>query len=386
MPGAVSPGISLSGRIGDRPLLQIAVFVAIVAAIGLVETNLTANMGRAGLRPGFGFLAHPANFAIGESLIPYGPQDSFGRAIVVGLLNTLLVSALGCVLATVVGVAVGLARISTNRLLAGIARGYVEIVRNTPLLLQLFFWSATFEALPGPRQALAPLPGVLLSNRGVFFPALHMGLDQWIVAAIVIAVGIVSAVAVRHSPLGGKASGATIAFGLAVLATLLVVVGVPSGNLNVELPRQHGFNIEGGLAISPEFAALLVGLLINASAGIAEIIRGGIAAIPAGQWDAARALGLSTPLALRHVVLPQVARIVVPVMTSSYLSLTKNSSLAVAIGYPDLVSILNTEANQSGQALETIIIMAAVYLTISLAVSVAMNAWNARITVGQSRP
>jgi len=366
--------------VGERPLLQFFAFAAVLGALAYLGFNLTANMARVGLRPGFGFLWRPANFAIGESLIAYSPEDSFARALLVGVTNTLFVSALGCVLATLLGVGIALARISTNRLLAGLARGYVEAIRNTPLLLQLFFWIATFEALPGPRQALAPIPGVMLTNRGVFFPALHAGAGGATAAlglAALIAIGFLAAprIPARLRRLRGLAALTPV-----VVALLAALIAAESGAIGVELPLRHGFNIEGGVVISPEFAALLVGLAINSAAGIAEIVRGGIASVPRGQWDAARALGLSTSTTLRHVIMPQVVRVILPVMTSSYLSLTKNSSLAVAIGYPDLVSIANTEANQSGQALEAIMIMAGAYLAISLAVSVVINTYNARIS------
>jgi general L-amino acid transport system permease protein len=329
-------------------------------------------MERVGITPGFAFLSRPANFEIGESLIAYSAERSFGRAILVGFLNTFLVSLVGCVLATVLGVAFGIARLSSNPLLAAAVRGYVEVIRNTPLLLQLFFWIATIRALPSVRQSLHPLPGVLLSNRGVYLPAFRFdaGWQAW-VALAALAVGILLVLFARRIGLP-RLIGAAVA-----LLALAVLVMLPGG-MRLEIPELKGFNVAGGLSLTPEFAALVIGLAINASASIAEIVRSGIESVPRGQWESARALSLGEWLILRLVVLPQALRVIVPLMTSQYLSLTKNSSLAVAIGYPDLVSITNTTANQTGQALEAIMIMMIVYLTINLTVSLLMNLYDAR--------
>ncbi|PWC44944.1 ABC transporter permease subunit [Azospirillum sp. TSO22-1] len=310
---------------GDHAAAQLGLLAGTVLLFAVLGANTLENMERFGIRPGFEFLHRAANFEIGESLVAYTAGDTYGRALLVGLLNTVKVAVLGCVLATALGLALGIARLSGNLLLSGIVQVYVELIRSTPLLLQLFFWSATLHALPGPRQAFQPVAGVFLCNRGVFLPAL------------------------RFDPLGW------------------------------DIPQLAGFNFTGGATLTPEFAALLIGLAVNAAAGIAEIVRSGVQSVPAGQWEAARALGLPRRRILRLVVLPQALRVIVPLLTSSWLSLTKNSSLAVAIGFPDLVSVINTSANQTGQALETMAILAAAYLTLSLAVSVAMNAWNRRL-------
>lgn len=316
---------------------------------------------RFGITPGFGFLDNAAGFEIGEAVIPYAAQDSYARALLVGLLNTVKVAAIGCAIATVLGVALGVARLSGNPLLSGLVQGYVELVRSTPLLLQLFFWSATFQALPAPRQALAPLPGVFLSNRGILVPAFQdTAAAGWMAGALY---------------------GALIpATALLVPGALLALSGAP---LALEFPVLRGFNFVGGGSVSPEFAALLVGLVGNAAAMISEIVRSGIQAVPAGQWEAARALGLTPHRIMRLVVLPQAMRVIVPLLTSSYLNLTKNSSLAVAIGFPDLVSVINTSAsaNQTGQALEMMMILMGAYLTVNLAVSAAMNAYNRRLAL-----
>lgn len=372
---------------GEKPIAQLGLFVGAGLIFALLGTNFTSNMHRLGLSPGFNFLWRSSDFEIGETLIPYVAGNSYGRAILVGLLNTLLVSVSGCLLATVLGVLLGVARLSTNPLLSGSVQGYIEIVRNTPLLLQLFFWNTAIRALPSPRSALAPLPGVLLTNRGLYLPSIGGDTaSRSILAAIAIALGLVGVAwwrrRRRRQPL--PLSSALLLICAAVLVPLLVA-GAFGITVTIDVPQQRGFNIAGGYSLSPEFAALLVALVVNAAAGIAEIVRAGILSVPQGQWEAARALGLSPSHILRFVVLPQALRVIIPVLTSSYLSLTKNSSLAVAIGFPDLVNILNTTANVTGQALEAIFIMMLVYLTLSLAVSFAMNIYNQRAALREGR-
>ena len=280
-----------------------------------------ANLEERRIASGFGFLDRESGFEIGETVfMRYNASDSYARALLVGLTNTLAVSIIGIVIATVLGTFIGLFRLSRNFLLRNAAAAYVEFMRNVPLLVQLFFWYAVItEGMPGPREALSPLPGFFLSNRGIFFPSF-------------------------------------------------------SG-----VPELQGFNFAGGAAISPEFAALLIGLATYTAAFIAEIVRAGVLAVHRGQSEAAHALGLSRVQTTRLIVLPQALRVIVPPLTSQYLNLTKNSSLAVAIGYPDLVSIANTAMNQTGQAIEGIAIIMAVYLTISLSISAFMNWYNARI-------
>jgi len=284
-------------------------------------SNTLANLEARRIASGFAFLWREAGFEIGEAAFQhYSASDTYFKALMVGLANTFKVSLAGIVLATVLGTAIGLFLVSTNRLLRTVSRAYVEFMRNVPLLVQLFFWYVLItETLPPPREALQPLPGVFLSNRGIFFP------------------------------------------------------------LPGSVPVLEGFNFSGGLAITPEFAALLIGLVTYTAAFIAEIVRAGVLAVSRGQYEAAYAIGLTRGLALRYVVLPQALRVIVPPLTSQYLNLTKNSSLAVAIGYPDLVSIANTIINQTGQAIEGIAIIMAVYLTISLSISVFMNWYNARL-------
>jgi general L-amino acid transport system permease protein len=297
-----------------------AIGVALFVAWFLVH-NTMANLEARRIASGLGFLQREAGFEIGESLfMRYSASDTYFRALLVGVTNTLAVAFIGIVFATALGTAVGLFRLSRNLLLRSLAAAYVEFIRNSPLLVQLFFWYALIsEVMPHPRQALEPLPGVFVSNRGIFFPTF------------------------------------------------------------TSTPALEGFNFVGGMALSPEFAALLFGLVVYTAAFIAEIVRAGVLSVGRAQWHAAQAIGLTHRQALWHVVMPQALRVIVPPMASQYLNLTKNSSLAVAIGYPDLVSIANTAINQTGQAIEGIAIIMAVSLTISLSISAFMNWYNARI-------
>jgi general L-amino acid transport system permease protein len=279
---------------------------------------------------GFGFLWREAGFEIGETtFLSYGAADTYLKALVVGLLNTFRVASLAIIFSTMLGALIGLARLSINWLLAKIAAGYVEVVRNVPLVVQLFFWYAIIaEGLPAPAEALRPVPGIFLSNRGLAFP---------------------------------------------VPASL--------APLSIDYPVLSGFNFTGGGFLSPEFTALFVGLTLYTAAFIAEIVRAGILAVDRGQFEAGYSLGLNQPQVMRFVVLPQALRVIVPPITSQYLNCSKNSSLAVAIGYPDLVSIANTTINQTGQAIEGIMIIMLVYLTISLAISGFMNWYNRRFAL-----
>ena len=308
---------------GRRIAYQAAAIGAALAVAWFLISNTMANLEERRIASGFGFLARESGFEIGESaFLRYSAADSYLRALLVGLSNTLAVAIIGIVLATGLGAAIGLSRLSKNFLLRTLSAWYIEFIRNVPLLVQLFFWYALItEGMPGPREALSPLPGVFLSNRGIFFPTLS------------------------------------------------------------SVPELQGFNFVGGMAVSPEFAALLIGLTIYTAAFIAEIVRAGILAVDRGQGEAAHALGLSRAQTTRLIILPQALRVIIPPMTSQYLNLTKNSSLAVAIGYPDLVSIANTTMNQTGQAIEGIAIIMAVYLTISLSISAFMNWYNARVAL-----
>ncbi|WP_157179333.1 ABC transporter permease subunit [Phyllobacterium sp. YR531] len=383
IPGSPKPGIGYFIREwwGSYPITQLAVLIGLIGIFWLMGSNMVHTMHRLGIQPGFAFLSQSANFAIGESLIAYSPSDTFGRAAFVGLLNTGAIAVSGCILATLLGVSLGIARLSGNMLLSGLVRWYIEIIRNTPLLLQLFFWSAVTHALPPPRQAFNPLGILYLSNRGVSIPAFRLHeLSLVTLAILVVCIAALFAFykvrskrSVRHGIIEFSAMGllAVLGFGLAFRLS--------GASVALELPLLRGFNIAGGFNLTPEFAALLIGLVVNSSATIAEIIRSGIQSVPSGQWESARSLGLQPGRIMRLVILPQALRVIVPLMTSSYLDLTKNSSLAVAIGFPDLVSVLNTTANQSGQALEALAIIVVSYLAINLSVSTIMNKYNKRI-------
>jgi general L-amino acid transport system permease protein len=375
---------------GGHPWTQATVIAAVILLFWWFGVNIAASMAQAGLSPGFAFLNRAANFEIGENIVGYRAGDAYGRALAAGFLNTLKAAALGCVLATALGVALATARLSGNPLLTNLVRIFIELVRNTPLLLQLFFWAALARALPPPRQATELLGAVYLTNRGVFIPAVSVegptGGSALIAAAVVacvVAAVIAAIVAVRRrggSP--GRTAAVAVGGGLVLWATA-AALGIGA---HVETPLRGGFNIQGGWSLTPEFAVLLLGLTVKFSAMIAEIVRSGVESVSKGQWEAARALGLPERRILRLVVAPQALRVIVPMLTSAYLDLTKDSSLAVAIGYPDLVSIANTTANTTGQATEALSIIVVVYLTLNLLTSAAMNIYNRRVALrGEDR-
>ncbi|HXC12154.1 MAG TPA: amino acid ABC transporter permease [Stellaceae bacterium] len=370
-----------------RGIAYQVLFVAIVVAAGwFLVHNTLVNLGRQNIATGFGFLGREASFAIGESLIAYAPSDTYARAFLVGLVNTLYVAILGIVLATIFGTLIGIARLSRNWLVANLSLVYVETFRNIPLALQLLFWWSLLRAgAPAPRQAWQPLPGFFVSNRGVEFPVPQSNpAHLWMFLAFV--VGLAGAVGVsrwakrRQIATGAQFPSGRVGAGLIVGLPLLVFVaaGAP---MALDWPALKGFNFAGGSAVSPEFTALLLGLIIYTASFIAEIVRAGILSVSWGQTEAASALGLKPGLTIRLVVLPQALRVIIPPITSQYLNLTKNSSLAVIIGYPDLVSIANTTMNQTGQAVEGIALIMAVYLAISLTIALAMNLYNRAVAL-----
>lgn len=351
--------------------------------------NAKANLEAHKITSGFGFLDQTAGFGVNQSLIPYSESDTYGRVFLVGLLNTLLVSGIGIVLATILGFFVGLARLSPNWLVARLAGGYVELIRNLPLLFQILFWYlAVLGTLPGPRQSISLLGEVFLNNRGLFVPGPVAGEGAgWVAAAFVLAVMAIIALrlwARRRQERTGR-QFPLFWTGLALIVVLplaaLVATGFPIG---FEKPELRGFNFVGGVRLTPEFVALLVALTTYTAAFIAEVVRAGVLAVPRGQTEAALALGLRRPLTLRLIVVPQALRVIVPPLTNQYLNLTKNSSLAVAVGYPDLVAVFaGTTLSQTGQAIEVIAITMAVYLAISLLTSGLMNWYNAHIRVAE---
>ena len=370
-----------------RAIVWQVVIIGIVAAIiWYFVSNTNRNLEARRIATGFGFLGVTAGIPIGEHMISYNPAtDSFGRALVIGILNTLKVAIVGIILATFLGTLIGVARLSTNWLISRVSAVYVEVIRDVPLLLQLLFWYTVLQALPAPRQAWQPIPGLFFSNRGMKFPTIEWVPEMWWVVAtfLVGLIGVILWAGVadkRQAATGQRPATWPVALGLliGVPGVVWLAIGAP---FTPDVPALRGFNFQGGLSVSPEYGALLFGLVIYTAAYIAEIVRSGILSVPSGQWEAAGALGMRSGPTLRKIVLPQALRVIIPPMTSQYLNLTKNSSLAVAIGFQDLVSIANTTLNQTGQAIEGIAIIMAVYLAISLSISLFMNWYNARIAL-----
>ncbi|VIO81392.1 amino acid ABC transporter permease [Bradyrhizobium ivorense] len=364
---------------------QILVVGIAIAIVAWLWSNAVHNLSVRRISTGFAFLGREAGMPISDSWIDYTPKNTYLRAFIVGLVNTLRVAVIGIVLATVIGTLVGIARLSTNWLLSRLAAVYVEVLRDLPLLLQLLFWYVLMQGLPAARQAWKPVEGVFLSNRGLILPSVPLHeVNLWTLLALI--VGLVIFFIVRRrliaqQMLDGRARPAwPYALGLVVALPVLVSV-LLGASWSITLPELRGFNFVGGLTVAPEYFALLIALVTYTSAFIAEIVRSGIQAVPRGQWDAAKALGLKKSFALQHIVLPQALRVIIPPMTSQYLNLTKNSSLAVAVGYQDIVSIANTTLNQTGQAIESIALIMMVFLTVSLGISLFMNWYNARIAL-----
>lgn len=365
-------------------LVQGILLLALGAFIAMVVSNTLANLEARGITTGFGFLQDRAGFSIPQTLIAYSGDSTYARTFVVGLLNTLLVSAMGIVAATLIGFAVGIARLSPNWLLARLATAYVEIFRNIPLLVQILFWYfAVLQALPSPRDSHSLFEAIFLNVRGVVLPAPEalpgFAATPWALLVAVIATAVLVRYARRRQARTGQALpvfrlGALLLIGLPALT--FIATGMP---LEWSIPSLAGFNFQGGVTILPELMALWLALSIYTASFIAEIVRSGIQSVPQGQVEAARALSLPGGIVLRKVVIPQAMRVIVPQLTSQHLNLIKNSSLATAIGYPDLVAVFSgTALNQTGQAIEIVAMTMAVYLLINLLVSALMNLYNAR--------
>ncbi len=364
---------------------QVALCLIVAGLVYGAASNAVENLQRARIASGFGFWDNTAGFDISQTLISYSNTSTYGRAFWVGLLNTLLVAGLGIIFATILGFIVGIARLSKNWLVNKAATAYVEIIRNLPLLLQLLFWyNAVLKALPDLRESVKIPGGIFLNNRGLFLPA-PVTQPGFGFVEIVFLLGIVGSVAFhiwarkRQEKTGQQAPVFLTSLGLIIGLPLIVylIAGMP---LSFDFPQAGRFNIAGGLEVVPEFAALLFGLSIYTAAFIAEVVRAGILAVSHGQTEAAYSLGLKPGPTLRLIVVPQAMRVIIPPLTSQYLNLTKNSSLAVAIGYPDLVQVFTgTVLNQTGQAVEVVAITMAVYLTISLGTSFLMNIYNSRM-------
>ncbi|HEX3939215.1 MAG TPA: ABC transporter permease subunit [Xanthobacteraceae bacterium] len=368
--------------------LQAALIVVVGGLAYAAVRNAAQNLADAHIVSGFAFWNNTAGFDISQTLIDYSPSTStFGRAFWVGLLNTLLVAALGIVLATILGFIVGIAQLSRNWLVSHLAAGYVGLIRNVPLLLQLLFWyNSVLVSLPQLRGSVALPGGGILNNRGLFLPRPQIGSGfGYVVAAFVFSLAAVALFRVwgrrRQDRTGrpGHLQWWALFLAAAVLAFVFVVAGSP---ITFSVPRMGHFNVVGGVEILPELAALLLALSIYTAAFIAEVVRAGVLAVAPGQAEAAKSLGLRSGATLRLVVVPQAMRVIIPPLTSQYLNLIKNSSLAVAIGYPDLVQVFaGSVLNLTGQAVEVIAITMAVYLIISLATSLLMNLYGYAIAV-----
>jgi general L-amino acid transport system permease protein len=373
----------------DVRMLRIAAQIVVVLVVGVVVAfmvrNLMTAMDERGLGFGFGFLNRSAGFDISETPIPYTSQDTYAKAFLVGLLNTLFVSFVGIVLATILGIFVGIGRLSPNWLLRRITSAYVELMRNTPLLVQLvLIYFGVLLQLPAIAQTLT-LPGsIFLNQRGMFVPGpqLNSSFPVWVGF---VTVGIIVLIVARRTSRRRADAGQPVhrlrMLGWLALLALAIIGWIVEAPVTFDLPVRERFNFVGGLALSPEFVALLVGLVLYTAAFIGEVVRGGIQAVRRGQLEAARALGLSEGDTLRLIVFPQALRIIVPPLTSQYLNLAKNSSLAVAIGYPDLFKVGQTMANQTGQPVPVIILIMGTYLAISLVTSLFMNLYNRRVQV-----
>ena len=368
-------------------LWQALALVLVAALFAFIARNAAINMARLNINTGFGFLARPAGFAIAQHFISYDEASSYFAAFLVALLNTVVIAAVAIVCATMLGFVIGLARLSSNRLVAVTAGVYVDVIRNVPLLLQLFYWYfAVLRPLPGPRQSLdfLHLHIAFLNARGLFVPApvLRPGSGA-VLLALLVALALFSLLwrwGRARREIGGRTPRAAWIALVSLPFALLAVAAAEGWPLRWEVPALAGFNFRGGLVLSPEFVAMAVALSLYGAAYIAEIVRAGVAAVPVGQSEAARALGMGRLLVARKVIVPQALRIILPPLAGQYILLTKNTTLAAAIAYPDLMLIFaGTVLNQTAQPLEVMMITIGTYLTLSLAIAAAMNAANRRL-------
>ncbi|MEH0832796.1 amino acid ABC transporter permease [Pectobacterium cacticida] len=383
----VKSGLSLTNPAVRAWLYQIVVVIAVLATAAYLIHNTVINLAQRGITSGFDFLNKSAGFGIVQHLIDYQQGDTYARVFLVGLFNTLLVSALCIIFASILGFTIGLARLSDNWLLRKISTIYIEIFRNIPPLLQIFFWYfAVLRNLPGPRQSLSAFDAVFLSNRGFYLPSPEIGPGAVAFFVSLLITSMVTWVFFRRNRRYQALTGQlrrTWPLTLGLLLVLCTLSHLIFGRaFHWDIPELKGFNFRGGMVLIPELAALTIALSVYTSSFIAEIIRSGIQSVSLGQHEAARSLGLPTPVTLRKVILPQALRVIIPPLTSQYLNIVKNSSLAAAIGYPDMVSLFaGTVLNQTGQAIETIAITMSVYLIISLLISLLMNLYNRKIAL-----
>ncbi|MEO1160537.1 MAG: ABC transporter permease subunit, partial [Pseudomonadota bacterium] len=367
-------------------IAQAAVICAVAAFAYFIVSNTARNLLDRGISTGFGFVSNPAGYDVSQMLVTFSEPITHGQMFIIGLLNTLLVAGFGIVMATMLGLVMGIMRMSRNWLSAGVAYAYVDSLRNVPVLLQILFWYGVLLALPGVRQSIDLLGIAQLNNRGLFVPApvaqQGFGLVAWAFAAAVAATVVLAVWARKRQHVTGQ-TFPVLYSGIALIVLLPVGVYFAAGMpLEWDMPVQKGFGFKGGVVISPEFVTLLLALVLYTGTYIAEIFRSAIQSVSTGQKEAAAALGLQPGHMMKLVLIPQALRVAVPQLTSQYLNLTKNSSLAVAIGYPDLVATFGgTTLNQTGQAVEVIAITMGVYLTISLLISLFMNWFNARVAL-----
>jgi general L-amino acid transport system permease protein len=372
----------------DPKMRAIVYQIGTLCMVGLLAyylvSNTLINLERQSIATGFGFLHKESSFEIGESLISYSAASTYGRALIVGALNTLLVSFIGIIITVILGTFIGIARLSTNWLVSKLAAIYIEFFQDIPVLLQLFFFYALFyEILPSPRQALNPFAGVFLCNRGfVFavpvFQATHAYMGIFFLAGCIAVFFLRRWARKRQAETGRTFPVFSVSVGMLVLLPFIAWLagGAPTA---MSVPELKGFNFQGGVNVSPEFSALLLGLVLYTAAFVAEAVRAGIQAVSKGQREAAMSIGLRPNRVLQLVILPQALRVIIPPLTSQMLNLTKNSSLAVAIGYPDFVSVANTTINQTGQSIEGVALIMAVYLIFSLSTSAFMNWYNKKV-------
>ncbi len=364
--------------------------VLTVCLIGFISyylfSNTLKNLERQSIATGFGFLNKEASFEIGEKMIRYSAADTYSRALWVGMLNTVKVSFIGVVLTLILGTFVGIARLSKNWLVARLSAVYIEVLQDIPVLLQLFFWYAIFyETLPPPRQALIPFTGICLSNRGLLFavPEAHPAFAYMGYAFLLACVlcYLLKKWAKSRQDKTGKAFPVFSVSAMMMILLPIAAWGIGGAPTQMSIPHLSGFNFEGGISFSPEFAAVLLGLVLYTSAFVAEIVRAGIQSVSKGQTEAAMSLGLRPAMILNLVILPQALRVIIPPLTSQMLNLIKNSTLAVAIGYPDFVSVANTMINQTGQAIEGVALIMMTYLCFSLLTSAFMNWYNKKMAL-----
>ena len=368
---------------------QIVTLALVILAVIYIVDNTARNMVARGLASGFEFLGVEAQFDIQVTLIEYSPTSTYFDSFIVGLLNTLLVAGLGIFVATIVGFTIGIARLSSNWLIAKLAEAYIEVLRNLPLLLQIFFWYfAVLRALPKPKQSLELFDSFFLNNRGLFIPDPIFGEGGTLIlysfiAAIIISIGIAVWSRQRQNKTGQTFPAFYSSIGLIILFVFLSLfaTGFP---VTFDYPELKGFNFKGGIRLIPELVALTFALSMYTASFIAEVVRAGIQAVSLGQTEAARSLGLNQGQILRLVIIPQALRVIVPPLTNQYLNLTKNSSLAAAIAYPDLVLVFaGTALMQTGQAIEIIGMVMGVYLLLSLLTSIIMNLFNRFMRVAE---